>query len=176
MTTLAPVLDLVGDVGGFSLFRYAGALWVAYLRDSGELEIHRSDAGVLSFTSLEVPSMSAPKEQIAAIALGDELCLTWRHRDNGALYFAKWSFISRLVTQAPTSLWVGRSPSLKVYTTVNLVMAYRDDLDRHVYRTSRNAGLTWSADPIIVDSAAVLEVDLDVYPESSNTAYWDERA
>lgn len=253
MTTLAPVLDLVGDVESFSLFRYRSALWVAYIRTSGELELHRSalgrqasvtavasgvatltglegmnndgakagriaiengasagnngsfpiveyvsptsvkisnasavagdanngsirwNAGLTAWTTLEDGAL-APKAQIAAVAIGDVLCLAWRHAANGAIYFSLWSFATSTYVQAPIPLWVGASPSLKVYKSTGLVMAYVDGDGQHVYRISKDGGLSWSADPVVVDPINVLEVDLDVYPETENVAYWAERA
>lgn len=176
MTTLAPVLDLVGDVESFSLFRYRSALWVAYIRASGELELHQSNAGVSTFISLETADTLAPKAQVAAVALADVLCLAWRHAANGAIYFSLWSFATSTYVQAPIPLWVGASPSLKVYKSTGLVMAYVDGDGQHVYRISKDGGLSWSADPVVVDPINVLEVDLDVYPETENVAYWAERA
>lgn len=176
MTTQAPVLDLIGDVGSFSLFRYRSALWAVYIRTSGELELHRSAAGIAEFTSLEVRETTMPKAQIAAVALGDTLCLAWRNVENGAIYFALWSFAAGAYVQMPISLWVGASPSLKVYKGTGLVMAYVAGDGQHVYRISKDGGLSWSADPVVVDPINVLEVDLDVYPETENVAYWAERA
>ena len=172
MTTLAPVLDLVGDVKGVSLFRYGGALWAVYLRESGEMELHKSGAGILSFRSLE-PATQYPKDHVAAVALEDVLCLAWAHRSLDAIYFSRWDMITMAYLQQPVSIAAGRAPALKVYKSDRLVLAHRDGVGRHVYRTSPDGGISWSA-ALVVDPLAITDVDLDVYPESENIAYWAE--
>lgn len=171
MTTLAPVIVAVDDVTSFALFRWAGSVWAIYTRASGDLELHRAGDDIAAHTKL--PPSYTRRAQVAAVPVGDELCIAWADIDAGTIVVSRWHLGVRSQTQAPTQLVVGSSPSIKVYKDDRLVMAYRDGSDRHVYSVSRDVGTTWSL-PIVVDPAAVTDVDLDVYPESSNTAYWAE--
>lgn len=170
MTTLAPVLDLVGDIGHFSAFVYGGARWVLYIRETGALELHRSLDGITAWWSLDVPF---PKTQVTACVLGDELCIAWTQRTTEEIYFSRWHLDLHAYIQAPTLLWAGASPALAVYETTKLVLAYRNSGGQHVSRTSGDSGGTWSAIRT-VDPAGISEVDVSVYPASDNRVYWDE--
>jgi len=170
MTTLAPVIDAIADVKGFSLFVYAGVLWSIYVRENGALELHKQTDAIEKHTSIDV---IANKARPSAAAIDDELCIVWEDPTLAVLYFSRWSFITRAYTQAPFTIANGRSPALKVYKTNRLVLGHRNGFNQHVYRISKNLGLTWSGE-IPVDPIATTDVDLDVYPPSDNIAYWAE--
>lgn len=171
MTTLAPTLDLVGDIGSFSLFKYDGEAWVAYLRQSGELELHKVGSGLVAFTSIDVPY---PKAQISVAVLGTELLIFWTHTASQAIYFSKWDLDFHYYTQAPTLLWSGSSPAAAIYSSTKLMVSYVDPSGQHVVRTSFNGGATWDS-PVVVDNEeTVYEVDVDIYPSSSQNVSWAE--
>lgn len=170
MTTLAPVIDLVGDIGHFSCFVYGGARWVLYLRESGELELHRSLDGLTAWWGLDVAYV---KKQVTACVFDDELIIVWTLPVTNELYLSKWHLGTHKYTQQPTLLWAGDSPSLARYLDTKLILNYRNGAQQHAYRTSLDTGVVWSA-PVIVDSNVVTEIDTDVYPASSVRVYWDE--
>jgi hypothetical protein len=173
MSTLAPVLDLVGDIGHFSTFVYGGARWVLYLRETGALELHRSLDGITTWWSLDVPF---PKEQVTACVLDNELCIAWAHRNTDEVHFSRWDLQTQVYSLAPTLLWAGVSPALARYGTSKLVLSYRDSLQRHVYRVSTDTGATWDVAPTIVDDEnEVAEVDIDVF-SGTQRVYWSETA
>jgi hypothetical protein len=170
MSTIAPVVDAVADVKAFGLFAYRGALWSIYVRESGELELHRTGDAVMAHTSIDVPFR---KRQPTATAIGDELCIAWAEPTSGAIFFSRWDLSAGRYSAQPSSMAVGSSPSIKVYKTTRLVLGYRDGVNRFVYRISANLGLTWS-DEIVVDPLAITEVDIDVFPTSDNSAFFAE--
>lgn len=172
MTTLAPVLDLVGDVGSFSLFLYGGARWVAQIRHTGALELHRSGDGQTVFLDIDVPY---PKKQVAVEVFGDYLLIFWTKSTTNELYLSKYHLGLRRYTMQPTLLWAGASPAAAKFKTTKLVLSYVDENDQHVYRVSLDEGVTWSAAEI-VDTNTVTEVGIDVFPSTDHRVRWVETA
>jgi hypothetical protein len=173
MTTLAPVIDLIGDVGSFSIFNYGGDVWVAYIRESGELELHQSGAGTTEFIDIDVPF---PKAQVSVATLGSTLLITWTQRTTQELYFSKYDMSSRKYTLLPMLLWAGSSPALAVADTTKLVLLYRDSTGQNAYRLSTDGGAIWLA-PVVVDNVTpVSQVGADVYTTASTHVYWVETA
>lgn len=171
MTTLAPVLDLVGDVGSYSVFNYNGDVWVAYIRHSGELEIHRSGDPIDAFIDADVPY---PKNQISVVVVGGELLIFWVETTTSTLYLSKWHLGLRWYTQMPTPKWVGSSPSLAISATTKLILSYVDPAGQHVYRTSDDWGDNWNTSTVVDNEEVVREVDVNVYPPSSFDVFWAE--
>lgn len=173
MSIIPPNVELVGDIGSFALFRWGIDVWTLYIRHTGALEMHRGTAGETEFLSLETVATRFPKRHVSATIIGEELFIVWVESTTERIYLSKWQMGLRRYTQAPMLVVAGDSPSIRVFKDTNLILAYRSASGQHVYRVSRDGGLTWEG-AVVIDAAQINELGIDVYPASENTAYWAE--